>query len=398
MNHSIDLPPPPPPIPQADADFSEAARTAAQRSCQNCGAPSFGPHCYACGQSEKGMVRHLSELFSDLGDIVFNVDSRIFRTLFDLYLRPGFLTTEYLGGRRVRYVTPFRLFFFLSIAAFFAVQIAIPDIDAEDFSLGDRVGSAMTPEEVDNVVKAEVDVLNKSLQDAGVTPETRVSLEDAIANIRGRGRDRLAEIRKESILTGLPPSALTKPKSKFQFGDKPWDRESNPLVVEWLPPSLNERLNNTIEHMDDNLRSAEKDPGHLVAGFISVLPQTLIVVMPFFALFLKLVYLFKRRLYMEHLLVALHSHAFIFMSILVLLLLAWLGSLAAAHAWLVTTLDILLAAAWVWLFLYLLLMQKRVYQQGWFLTIFKYCFVGTCYMIFLSLALGIAAIFSLALT
>jgi len=58
-------------------------------------------------------VRVISLFF---GDTVFNIDSRVFRSLFPLYFRPGYLTLEYFAGRRVRYVTPFRLFFFLCLA------------------------------------------------------------------------------------------------------------------------------------------------------------------------------------------------------------------------------------------------------------------------------------------
>ena len=84
-----------------------------------------GPYCYACGQPEKGMIRQLASVLSDVLDTVFNIDSRVFRSLLPLYFRPGYLTLEYFAGRRVRYVTPFRLFFFLCLVAFFAIQIAL---------------------------------------------------------------------------------------------------------------------------------------------------------------------------------------------------------------------------------------------------------------------------------
>ena len=92
--------------------------------CRNCGAPLLGDHCYACGQPVKGLVRPLGSLFGDVLDNVFNIDTRIVRTLGPLFARPGFLTREYFAGRQVRYVTPVRLFFFLCIAAFFVAQLA----------------------------------------------------------------------------------------------------------------------------------------------------------------------------------------------------------------------------------------------------------------------------------
>nr|MDQ2971742.1 DUF3667 domain-containing protein [Pseudomonadota bacterium] len=91
--------------------------------CANCGAPLLGEYCYACGQPVKGLVRHLSGVLGDVFDTVLNIDSRVLRTLPALFLHPGFLTREYFAGRRVRYVTPFRLMFFLCLAAFFVLQL-----------------------------------------------------------------------------------------------------------------------------------------------------------------------------------------------------------------------------------------------------------------------------------
>ncbi len=100
-----------------------------------------------------------------------------------------------------------------------------------------------------------------------------------------------------------------------------------------------------------------------------MLPQVLFVVMPLFALILKIFYLFKRRLYMEHLIVALHSHAFIFLSLLfITLMIALKKSLAVSAPWLATLLDwLIFFAAW-WIPVYLFVMQKRVYKQGWIMT------------------------------
>src|SRR5690606_7752881 len=79
--------------------------------CGNCSALLQGAHCHVCGQPTLGLVRHFSTIFGDFVDSAFNLDSRTLRTLFPLLFRPGFLTVEYFAGRRVRYVSPVRLFF-----------------------------------------------------------------------------------------------------------------------------------------------------------------------------------------------------------------------------------------------------------------------------------------------
>jgi hypothetical protein len=405
MSTQIDLPPPPPmpPAGLADAEFETPIMDTPLRTCPNCGAPAHGPFCYACGQSEKGMIRHLSEVVSDMADIVFNVDSRIFRSLWDLYVRPGYLTTEYLAGRRARYVTPFRLFFFLSIIAFFAIQASLK-IDPGDirFDTGDSIEQAKTPEQVNKIVEESLAGLTVAKNMPGTPAKARKELDDRMLKIRERGDKRVKKLeeRAAAIAAGITPDE-DEPDSgvtMFEIDGKPWSLKANPVQIDWLSQTLNGKLNNTLEHMKSNIENFRKDPGRLVAGWFSVLPQTLFVVMPLFAVLLKIFFLFKRRLYMEHLLVALHSHAFIFMSILVILGLHLLGELSAGTAWLTELLDWLQALAWIWLFIYLFLMQKRVYRQGWIMTTMKFCVIGISYSVILGFALIAAGVVSLVLT
>jgi hypothetical protein len=40
-------------------------------------------------------------------------------------------------------------------------------------------------------------------------------------------------------------------------------------------------------------------------------------------------------------------------------------------------------------------MQKRVYRQGWIMTLFKYCALGSCYFVLLGIGIGLTALLSL---
>ena len=55
-------------------------------------------------------------------------------------------------------------------------------------------------------------------------------------------------------------------------------------------------------------------------------------------------------------------------------------------------LHLLEAAIWIWMPLYLLLMQKRVYGQGWPMTLLKYAVLGWCYIVLLSFGAAFTAI------
>jgi len=86
--------------------------------CPNCAAPLHGPYCSACGQHQVDLDRPLRELVGEGLSTFFAFDTRIGRTLWPLIRRPGFLTREFLDGRRSRYVHPFKLYFAFSLIFF----------------------------------------------------------------------------------------------------------------------------------------------------------------------------------------------------------------------------------------------------------------------------------------
>ena len=332
--------------------------------CENCGAPLYGKYCYACGQPTSGMVRHFGSILSDIADSVLNIDERVFKTLLPLYLRPGKLTLDYFAGRRARYVTPFRLVFFLAIVAFFSIQLTV------------RAGFGHMPTK-------------------GISIST------------GSGKPTVSLVpTPEGAQAPVSSGDSMFSHDSITFNNRVvWNRQSKPLRIGWLPDFANEWLNDSIENARANMHAfnsgnaaAAKAAGMRVTlGALSAAPTVLFVMLPLFALLLKVFYIFKRRLYMEHLIVAMHSHAFLMLSMLVLVALGVLRSWAAVHAvWLDIPIALLHAAAWVWIFLYLFLMQKRVYRQGWFFTTLKYCFLGLCYTIMVSFGMAFAFLISMS--
>jgi hypothetical protein len=394
-----EMPAMPPPAPPAPAPAEKRGK-----ACANCGAPMHGPFCYACGQPEKGMIRHLASVMADVADTVFNIDSRVFRSIGPLYFRPGYLTDEYFAGRRTRYVTPFRLFFFLCIVSFFAIQASV-NFDGLQFNLGDNGKGISHAQSVSDVEKRTQKAL-KGIETAKSGPSmpdvAKVPLDKAEGEIRKQSEARLAYLkaRDEAKAKGEKPPPdpqADDDDESFSIDGKPWDPTAHPVSISWLPAFANTKLNDAIGHAKENLTAARRDPRHLIASVFSVLPQTLFVLMPLFAVLLKIVYVFKRRLYMEHLMVALHSHAFIFMSLLLLaivqLLIGWATTDLPAVLPLLTFLR---AVMWTWLPIYLFLMAKRVYRQGWFMTTMKFGFVGICYVVMLSFGLVGAIVVGLA--
>ncbi len=86
--------------------------------CPNCGEKVIQNFCPNCGQEKTDKILPASHLLHDAFDEFFKLDSKFGKTLVPLVSKPGFLTAEYLAGRRVRYVSPFRFYFIVSAIYF----------------------------------------------------------------------------------------------------------------------------------------------------------------------------------------------------------------------------------------------------------------------------------------
>lgn len=351
-------------------------------ACQNCGAPLLGPHCYHCGQPVSGLVRHFTSILGDFLDSVLNIDSRVFRTLGPLFARPGYLSCEYFAGRRVRFVSPVRLFVFLSIVTFFVAQLTI-NVGDGAIQLGndDEISSATTAAQVEKLRDEAIAEVAQGRSKGRDVPGLDAGLRAAEVAIRAEAQQRIAELQAAAARGESPP----RPKPGISFGDTPWNPQSNPVKLAWLPAFANDWINAQIGRAEKNVARMQEDPSLFKDAILGAIPSTLFVLLPVFALMLKLLYLFKRRLYMEHLIVALHSHAFLCLALLLVFVAMALGQwLAPAPGALHSLFGVIEGALFAWMPIYLLLMQKRVYGQGWPMTLLKYSLLGVSYILLLS--------------
>jgi hypothetical protein len=357
------------------------------RACANCGTPLLGPHCYRCGQPVDGLVRHFGSIMGDFLDTVLNIDARVFRTLWPLLSKPGYLSKEYFAGRRVRYVSPVRLFVFLSLVTFFVAQLVMPAWGPGSVNFDDRdsIDRATTVAGVESARDSAIEGLEATRNSIPDVPGAQSGIDKAEAKIRRKADRRIAELRGKPAAAGTAGSDADD-VPPVEFNGKPWDPKTNPVRIGWLPRFANDWINRQVGRGQENVAGLQKDPDRLKNAVLSALPSTLFILLPIFALMLKVAYFFKRRLYMEHLIVALHSHAFL---CLALLLVSAASALGGAVPALATAMGWIEGLLFAWMPLYLLLMQKRIYGQGWIMTTLKYLALGMCY--FMLLSFGVAA-------
>lgn len=366
--------------------------------CLNCGTPLQGPHCHACGQPVKGMVRHLKSILQDFLDTIFEYDSRIWCTLVPLYLRPGHITNDFLAGKRIRYVLPIRLMFVLTVVSFLALQLLMEPIEPRD-GASHSMQQADTVAEVESLrdeALAELALAREAVSDGFGAAGALAGMRAAEQAIEREAQQRIAWLKEAAAADaeGRPPPASS---ARITFDGEAVDLETDPLEIAWLPAPVNQRINVWRERAAANLRSAGEEPDRLVDSFLGLLPAALFVMMPLFALLVMLMHWRRRWLYSAHLVVALHSHSFLAVALLVVTVLSALERLATGATWAAQPLALLGLTAQVWIPVYLLIMQRRVYGDRWLITLIKYSIIGAVYLVLLTVILVGALLISLVI-
>lgn len=356
------------------------SRLAGSPDCLNCGTDLMGPFCHYCGQPDKNLMRFFPALLREMMSDFLDFDSRFVRTLKPLLFHPGRLTRDYLDGKRFRYVPPLRLYIFSSIAFFFLAAIVASDsINVETDTSGDNT--------------------NVSIQ---MDDESRAQLEEALTELEHTKPELAAEISKrvESVeVEGEEEGTGEFEKPDFEFNGKPWDEETNPLVIPLMPDWVNDRLNREIAESPQKGKEISENPDLIKDQFFEVLPATMFVLLPLVALLFKFWYLFAKRYYVEHLIFALHNHSFIFVAALLMVLVngiaAWIDpSVEGLPNKISELVNFVLI---VWIPVYLLISLRRVYGQGWGMTLVKYTTIGISYMVLLTAATAFAGALSFVL-
>jgi hypothetical protein len=357
--------------------------------CENCATVLQGGYCHVCGQRAHNPLHDFAHAVEEVFESLWHLDGRIFRTLRDIFA-PGRLAANYLAGQRVRYIAPLRLFIILSLITFFVGKLVLhvpPDeagtgrsgaihvteSDPDDFAKLTTPAAVIAHREArlrdfyGTVVKDEGSWVLRPMAgavQADIDTKTRERLqalgqsEAQIAEALARSDDALAGVRKAA-------------DKRADLGDG--------IMANWIE--------GRVERMHRNIEVANTDPDSLLRSFLGAVPGALFLLVPLFALFLKVLYLGSGRGYLEHLMIALYSHCFLLILLLAMFCVIAVRNAADGAPWGEATFGIGTFVVWVWIGIYLLRMQKRVYAQGWPMTLLKYTIVGSVYTVLLVFAL-----------
>jgi hypothetical protein len=226
---------------------------APRQACLNCGATLTGPFCAECGQRDIPPYPSTKELAIDAISEFSGWDGRLANTFVALVRRPGLLTLEFLEGRRVRYISPLRVYLSASVV-YFLLAAAAPQL---------RLGTAQLASGL------RVDAT------ASGTPSS--------------APQRVADAASESLTS----QDLTAAEKQQALSD----------------------INRAPAIMQPFLRKVVADPAGFRRGILENMPRLLFVLLPVFAAIVALFY--RHRKYPEHLYFAIHLFAFVFFALAV---------------------------------------------------------------------------------
>ena len=129
-------------------------------------------------------------------------------------------------------------------------------------------------------------------------------------------------------------------------------------VTRTSPPAQVEVEEDAPSWQDRGLQKMQEDPKQFAEALTANLQRALFFLLPVFALLLKLLYLRRGIFYLDHLVFALHVHAFTFavLTALILISASGLPQLAARSIG---------TAIWLWIVVYLFLALRKVYGESW---------------------------------
>jgi hypothetical protein len=345
-----------------------AAQLPDHLDCLNCGTELRGQYCASCGQRASNRLISLWELLRDAFGDLLELDSRLWRTVIPLLVRPGLLTHDYLIGRRARYMPPFRMYLVLSVI-FFVVAVFDP---RDDMSLLFEPEPEPTAEEL-----AELEEQEKNTEEALERAQERVE------ELAAEGR--LTPEQAEQVYTGIEFGGDENPRVTL-YGDGDdglnfqYDDETGKCTVsgiDQLPEWLQRRL--TEQKLKATCERIGADGGKALGRqMLDNIPVALIVLLPLMALVLKGLYPLSRRYFVEHLLFFVHFHSFFFLILTLQILFARLAGLLFVPEP-ITVLIIVAASFYIPVYLYKAM--RRVYERGHLLTLPKYVVLFVAYWI-----------------
>ncbi len=330
-----------------------------EKDCLNCGTIVHGRYCQVCGQENvvpKETFWHMvTHFFYD----ITHFDSSFFTTVKDLLFKPGFLSKEYMAGRRKRYLHPIRMYVFTS-ALFFLLFFSLFKVE------GTVASNAREP-------------ISTSEREVAIADLEKLLANDSSNALYKEGLRILKDTNNRPSVKETIAFYGSKPRNFITLGGPDYySLQEYDSIQQALPPGSRDgwfmnRVRTKIIKLNEKYRQdPETGLKKLGDSILHKLPYMLFVSLPIFALLLNVIYFRRKQFYYaDHAVFTIHLYIF---SFILLLVVFGIAELREFSGWKI--LDWIVGLLVLGLFIYLYKGMRSFYGQRRGKTFLKFILVS----------------------
>lgn len=296
--------------------------------CANCGAALEGPYCHVCGQEYDRHKRSIFHLIWEAIEGLFHLDGRLSRTLPALFFQPGKLAKDYMEGRLVRHVPPFRTFLVALLLFIFAAEHAIHQITkAQEAQAHAREAALATPQgraaEAARLRTEASKQRDESLADAAKDraedlkdpDEAKAKVEARYAKALARAQAGYSEaIAKADRIAANQPDPAKAYNGPGLLGSE----EARTATLDAIDKATKESAHSRKDDaawLTEGLKKAVTNPEYYLTVMFAWGHRLAVLLLPIVGLSLAFVYMTRRQYYIyDHILVAMNLLSFAFLT------------------------------------------------------------------------------------
>jgi hypothetical protein len=309
-----------------------------EKTCLNCGASLTGRYCSDCGQENVEPKESAWHLIVHFFNDITHFDGKFFLSLKYLLFRPGFLTEEYVKGRRVSYLNPIRMYLFIS-ALFFLLYVSF-------FMEG---GNMIRTTEIHNTADSSTGLkIRRNVKNTLRNLDSAMAAEDSKHIVLNTG-DTLSRTQLNNY----------EPKTTAEY-----DSIQKALPAAERDGSIIQAINKKIINLQQHYGEDKAEMMHrFKANFAHSLPYMLFLSLPLIALLLRLLYVRRKQFYyVSHGIFTIHYYCLVFLALLLAYTLEKFGGWGPVVGGIIRFGTVV----------YLYAAMYRFYKQGWFKTFIKF--------------------------
>lgn len=362
--------------------------------CLNCGQPLSGNEnfCSYCGQKNATNKLTFGNFINSLFAGFFSYDSRFWTTFIPLLTKPGQVSKQYIQGKRARFVNPFQLYLNVSIIFFLIIGISTK-FSTDVVNENEFIKATATIDSLSQNEKIQLDSLLNNVEgvDKKIIDSTKTRIVTDMNTALALMKSDISRAKKEyNYYIKSDESSNISIYNKIQdfhhfYNEFPTYSSTNALdSLGYEKTFWNKMIYQQTVNSNKNLEKFKSEGKKaFLKTLTSYISISLFIFLPFFTLFLYLIFVRRKYTYVEHLVFVFHVQTVFFLLLTIFYLLNLM----------VKTDGFLIVFMLLFAF-YLYKAMRYFYQQSRLKTIVKFILLNVFYMFLASFGFMIITVLS----